>query len=105
MTGLPFKPDDGGGLLFIRVTPKSSRSEIAGLHTAADGKLSLQLKVRAQPEKGKANDAAIALLADALGLAKRAFTITSGASDRLKTVRIAGNPLILSQKLNDLIQD
>jgi uncharacterized protein len=105
VSGLPFKPDDGGGLLFIRVTPKSARREIAGLYTASDGKLSLQVKVRALPEKGKANEAAIELLAEALGLPKRAFAITAGETDRLKTVRIAGNPATICQKLAILIQD
>ena len=105
MSPQPFKPDDGGGLLFIRVTPKSAKPEIAGIYTGADGKLSLQVKVRAQPEKGKANEAAIELLAEALDLPRRAFAITAGASDRLKTVRIAGDPATIRQKLNDLIQD
>lgn len=105
MSGLPFKPDDGGGLLFIRVTPKSARGQIGGLYTGADGKLSLQVKVRAQPEKGKANEAAIELLAEVLGLPKRTFAITAGETDRLKTVRIAGDPAAISQKLKILIQD
>lgn len=105
MSRLPFKPDDEGGLLFIRVTAKSARPEIAGLYTGADGKLSLQVKVRAQPEKGKANAAAIELLAEALALPKRAFAITAGASDRLKTVRIAGTPAAIGQKLATLIED
>lgn len=105
MSRLPFKPDAEGGLLFIRVTPKSSRAEIAGLYDGADGKLSLQVKVRAQPEKGKANEAAIELLAEALALPKRAFAITAGASDRLKTIRIAGDPAALAKKLETLIQD
>ena len=105
MTGLPFKPDDGGGLLFIRVTPRSVRPAIAGLYTSADGKLSLQVKVRAQPEKGKANEAAIELLAEALGLPRRAFAITAGETDRLKTIRIAGDPAAISRKLSTLIQD
>ena len=100
-----FKPDDGSVLLFIRVTPRSAQADIGGLYTGADGKLSLQVKVRAQPEKGKANEAAIELLAEVLRLPKRAFAIISGASDRLKTVRIAGDPATISQKLNDIIQD
>lgn len=102
---LPFKFDNSGGLLFIRVTPKSARPEIGGIFAGADGRLSLQVKVRAQPEKGKANEAVIELLAKALDLPKRAFAITAGETDRLKTVRIAGDPLALHQKLNDLIQD
>ena len=105
VSALPFKPDDGGGLLFIRVTPKSARREIAGLYTAADGKLSLQVKVRAQPEKGKANEAAIELLAEVLKFPTRAFAIIAGETDRLKTIRIAGDPATISQKLAILIQD
>jgi uncharacterized protein len=105
LTALPFKPDDTGGLLYLRVTPRSARSEIAGLHTGADGNVSLQVKVRAQPEKGKANEAAIELLADAFDLPKRAFIITAGESDRLKTVRITGNPTAIGQKLASLVQD
>lgn len=105
MRSLPFRPDGTGGLLYIRVTPKSARSEIGGLYTGADGRMSLQVKVRAQPEKGKANEASIELLADAFGLPKRAFTITAGETDRLKTVRIAGNPTAIGQTLASLVQD
>ena len=105
MTLLPFKPDSQGGLLFLRVTPKSARSGLAGLHEGADGRVSLQIKVRAQPEKGKANEAAIELLAEALDLPKRAFAIIAGETDRLKTVRIAGDAAVLRQKLTDLIRD
>jgi uncharacterized protein YggU (UPF0235/DUF167 family) len=104
LTALPFRPDQGGGgLLFIRVTPKSAQAALGGLYTGADGKLSLQVKVRAQPEKGKANEAAIELLAEALGLPKRSFAIIAGETDRLKTVRIAGDAAAIHQKLNDLI--
>lgn len=105
MTPLPFKPDREGGLLFLRVTPKSARAGITGLHEGADGRVSLQVKVRAQPEKGKANEAAIELLADAFGLPKRAFTITAGETDRLKTVRIAGNATEIERRLATLVQD
>jgi uncharacterized protein len=105
LSALPFKPDEGGGLLFIRVTPKSSQAGLGGLYTGAEGKLSLQVKVRAQPEKGKANEAAIELLAEALGLPKRAFAIIAGETHRLKTVRIAGHPATIRRKLSDLIQD
>jgi uncharacterized protein (TIGR00251 family) len=105
LTPLPFKPDDTGGLLFLRVTPKSARSEITGLHAGADGRVSLQVKVRAQPEKGKANEAAIELLADLFDLPKRAFTITAGETDRLKTVRIAGNATSIGQTLATFVQD
>jgi uncharacterized protein len=105
LTLLPFKPDSQGGLLFLRVTPKSARSGLAGLHEGADGRVSLQVKVRAQPEKGKANEAAIELLAEVFDLPKRAFTITAGETDRLKTVRIAGDATIIEHRLATLVQD
>ncbi len=105
MSPLPFRPDDTGGLLFLRVTPRSALAAVAGLHRGADGRVSLQVKVRAQPEKGKANEAAIELLAETFGLPKRAFTITAGETDRLKTVRIAGNPTEIGQTLASLVQD
>lgn len=105
MKPVPWRSAEQGVLLFLRVTPKANAGRVAGLFHSADGKLSLQVKVRAQPEKGKANEAVIELLAEALDLPKRAFAITAGETDRLKTVRIAGDPLALRQKLTDLIQD
>jgi uncharacterized protein (TIGR00251 family) len=101
----PFTPDGAGGLLLIRVTPKSARPGIAGLYAGAAGRLSLQVKVRAQPEKGKANEAAIGLLAETLRLPKRAFAIIAGETNRVKTVRIAGNPAAIRRKLETLLQD
>lgn len=105
MTSLPFKPDAGGGSLFLRVTPKSGRQEITGLHEGADGKVSLQVKVTAQPEKGKANEAVTELLADTFSLPRKAFTLTAGETSRLKTVHIAGNPTAIEHTLGHLIQD
>ncbi|MFZ5677310.1 MAG: DUF167 family protein [Pseudomonadota bacterium] len=105
MSLLPFKPDARGGSLYLRVTPKAARPEIAGLFQGADGKVSLQIKVTAQPEKGKANEAVIDLLADALGLPRKAFSFTAGETSRLKTVHIAGNPTAIEQTLGQFIQD
>ena len=105
MTLLPFKPDSQGGLLFLRVTPKSARSGLAGLHEGADGRVSLQVKVRAQPEKGKANEAVIDVLAEHFRLPRKAFTLTAGETGRLKTVHIAGDPTAIEQTLSHLIQD
>lgn len=105
MTALPFRPDGTGGLLYLRVTPKAARPQIAGLFQDADGKVSLQVKVTAQPEKGKANEAVIDVLADALGLPRKAFSFTAGETSRLKTVHIAGNPTAIEQTLSQLIQD
>lgn len=105
MSLLPFKPDARGGSLYLRVTPKSARPGIAGLFEGVDGKVSLQIKVTAQPEKGKANEAVIDFLAETLRLPRKAFTLTAGETSRLKTVHIAGNPTAIEQTLSQLIQD
>jgi uncharacterized protein (TIGR00251 family) len=93
---LPWRLVKDGLLLSARVTPKSSRDEISGLREASDGQVSLAVKVRAQPEQGKANKAVIQLLASSLGLAKSRLTVAAGAADRNKTMLIAGDAAQLS---------
>ena len=87
----PLRPGRGGMLLAVRVTPKASRDEITGLHAAADGAMSLAVKVTAPPDKGKANKAVIEVLAKASRLPKSAFSIVSGETERNKTVLVTGN--------------
>lgn len=88
----PLRPSRDGVLLAVRVTPKSSRDEVTGLHTGADGALSLAVRVTAPPDKGKANKAVIAMVAEAAGLPKSALVLVSGETDRHKTILITGNP-------------
>ncbi len=79
----------------VRVTPKSSRDEVTGLFTAADGALSLAVKVTAPPDKGKANKAVIETIAKAVGLPKSTFSLVSGETERHKTLLVTGNPAAL----------
>ena len=72
-------------LLQLRVTPRARRNAIGPL---ADGVLAVRLT--APPVEGAANKALIALLADALGIAKSAVRVESGARARHKRVRIVG---------------
>ena len=90
MTG-PFRVSRDGVTLAVRVTPKSSRDAVTGLHTGAEGAVSLAVKVTAPPDKGKANKAVLAVLAEAFGLPKSAFALVSGETDRQKVVSVAGN--------------
>jgi uncharacterized protein (TIGR00251 family) len=77
--------------LAVRVTPKASRTEVTGLYTAADGAVSLSVKVAAAPDKGKANRAVIDLLAKKIGVAKSMLALVKGETDRNKTFQISGN--------------
>ncbi|WP_193174406.1 DUF167 family protein [Oricola nitratireducens] len=79
---------DGHVDIFLRVTPNASRNAIEGAETRDDGQVRLRLRITAQPEKGKANKAAIAILAKALHLPKSAFSVISGETARDKTLRI-----------------
>ncbi len=50
----------------------------------------LKLRVRAAPERGKANAAVIRLLATHLGLPQHQVTVLSGHADRRKRIAIRG---------------
>ncbi|MGJ8669357.1 MAG: DUF167 domain-containing protein [Oceanococcus sp.] len=67
----------------LKVSPKASRNAIAAWHGDA-----LKLSVTAVPEKGRANDAVLELLASQLGLAKTRCRIVRGHNGRDKTVEL-----------------
>jgi len=69
--------------LKVKVVPGSSRTKV-------DGWLgeSLKIRVRAKPEKGKANEAVIAVLADLLRIPKKNVSISSGLLSSNKTINI-----------------
>ena len=79
-----------GRLLAVRVTPKASRNEVTGLYRAADGAVSLSVKVTAAPDKGQANAAVIKTLAKAMLVSKASFNLVKGQTDRNKTFEITG---------------
>ncbi|MBL9119930.1 MAG: YggU family protein [Phycisphaerae bacterium] len=72
-------------LIRVKAVPGASRDQIAGLLGER-----LKIRVAAPPEGGKANVAICALLAKAIGVAKRAVEVESGATNPEKTVRVAG---------------
>jgi len=76
--------NDGRVTLTVKVVPKSSRNEIVGL--LEDG--SLKLKITAAPEKGKANAAICAFLADQFRIPKRNVEIVRGETSSLKHVTL-----------------
>ena len=82
-------------MLAVRVTPKASRNAIQGTMATPDG-LVLKIAVTAPADKGKANAAVTALLADAFGIAKSRIALTAGEADRRKVFRISGDPATLT---------
>ena len=71
--------------LRVKVVAGASQNRIVGWLG-----LTLKLRVHAQPEKGKANSAVVALLADSLGIPARNINIASGQTSRTKVVEIRG---------------
>jgi uncharacterized protein (TIGR00251 family) len=69
----------------VRVQPRASRSAIEGVHAGA-----LKVRLTAPPVDGAANEALVELLADRLGVPKRAVVIVGGASSRTKVVEVDG---------------
>ena len=75
-----------GGVRFsVRVQPRASRSEVCGVHGEA-----LKVRLGAPPVDGAANEALIALLAEELGVPRRAIRILSGAASRSKLIQVDG---------------
>ena len=59
--------------LQVRVQPGASKTEVVGLEHGV-----LRVRVSAAPERGKATEAAIALIARHLGVPKRDVSLVSG---------------------------
>jgi uncharacterized protein len=87
---LPLRITKTGIAIAIRLTPGASADQIVGVETDADGAAFLKVRVRAVPEKGKANAALVALVAKWLGVAKSLIEVTAGGSSRLKLLEIRG---------------
>jgi hypothetical protein len=67
----------------IRVAPGAARTEVGG---ERDGVL--LVRVRAKPVDGKATEAALRALADALGLRAADVRLVTGATSRTKIVEL-----------------
>ncbi len=76
---------DGAAYVRLHVKPGASREAVVGEHGGA-----LKVAVTAPPERGRANEAAEALLARVLGLKRRAVAIVAGATSREKRALVSG---------------
>jgi uncharacterized protein len=79
------RPTATGVRLRLRVQPRAANTRVAGV-------LGDQLRVRlaASPVDGAANDALVRFLAEALGVARGAVRVVSGAACRNKVVEVDG---------------
>jgi uncharacterized protein len=71
--------------LRLRVAPGSARAGVVGRHGEA-----WKVRVAAPAEAGRANDAVVRLLAEALSLPRASVKLVSGHGARDKIVELAG---------------
>ncbi len=81
--------------LEVRIQPRASRDEIAGMHGGA-----LRIRLQAPPVDGAANESLVRFLARELDVPRRQIRIISGTSSRNKVVEVEGvSPEIVQQLL------
>lgn len=72
-------------VLRLHVLPGAGRTAVVGRHGDA-----LKVRVAAPPERGRANEACLDLVASLVGVGRDAVSLSAGDSSRTKRVRIAG---------------
>jgi hypothetical protein len=81
--------------LRLRVSPGAARSEIVGRYEEG-----WKVRVSAPPDRGRANEAVVALLGEALGVGRGAVRVVSGRAARDKVVEVEGlTPADLDRRL------
>ena len=71
--------------IYIKVYPGASKNAVTGCKAGV-----WQIKVAAQPEKGKANEELVDFLADILDTSKSSLSIEKGLTSRNKVVAVDG---------------
>jgi uncharacterized protein YggU (UPF0235/DUF167 family) len=99
-----WRPEPGGLLVRVRVTPRGGRDAVEGVTETAHGP-ALAVRVRAVPADGAANAGVEAALADWLGCARSEVSVAAGHKSRVKTVAIVGNAGELEAGLSRLLAD
>jgi hypothetical protein len=96
-------PTPDGCTLAVRVHPGARRNAVTGLHPAGAGSsAALKIALTTPPVDGRANEALIAFLADALHLPKASIVLVTGATSRSKLLRITGRTAAEVQSALDL---
>lgn len=83
-TGLAVQEKDGSLTFPVRVVPGAKKNEIVGVRGV------LKVRIAAPPVRGKANEALVEFLAQALGVRKGQVEIVRGQRARNKIIRVRG---------------
>lgn len=74
------------GYLRVKVIPRSAKNEIVGIMD--DEEKTVKIRIKAAPERGKANAELIKFLSKELAIPKENIAIISGKTDHIKLLRI-----------------
>ncbi len=99
---LPISERAGGIAIHVRLTPKSSATNVHGVERRGE-KLFLKVSVTAPPEDGKANAALVSAIAAWLDVPKSKVSLETGQKSRIKTVLVAEEPNRLRTKFAQLL--
>lgn len=72
-------------IILVKIIPRSRANQVVGFKEDV-----LKIRIKAFPEKGKANLELIRFLAKELSIAQNRITILSGHTSRLKKLQIEG---------------
>lgn len=73
--------------LRIKVIPRSAKNEVVEIMEDETGEKTIKIRIKAIPEKGKANAELIKFLSKELSLPKDQISILSGKQDQLKLLK------------------
>lgn len=82
----------GGVRIAVQVMPNAKKSEVLGLQGDA-----IKIRLQAPALEGRANEALIRFLAEALHLPRSAVSITHGHSNKRKLLALTGKTLSVEQ--------
>ena len=90
-----------GVIVPVKAQPGARRNGLAGEHAGA-----LKVQVTQAPERGKATDAVLETIADALRLKHSQVSLLSGATSTQKRVLVSGISLAdLAERLRSVLED
>jgi uncharacterized protein (TIGR00251 family) len=85
VTAPSVRESDGRVRFSVRVQPRASRDELAGVYGDA-----IKIRLAAPPVDGAANDALVNFLSSIFAVPRRAITILGGETSRSKVIEIEG---------------
>jgi uncharacterized protein len=92
-----YREDTAGVTFSVRVVPRASRSEVAGLQEGV-----LRIRIAAPPVNGAANRELVKFLSKRLKVPQAAITLVTGNNSKNKAVRIANPSAITLDELSKL---